>query len=79
MQAGIEVHDLTVSFGETTVLNNISLSFEENKIHGLFGRNSSGKTMLLKCICGFVLPAAGSIKIDNSKSGRIVTYQRILE
>lgn len=70
MQAGIEVHDLTVSFGETTVLNNISLSFEENKIHGLVGRNGSGKTMLLKCICGFVLPAAGSIKIANQQIGK---------
>jgi len=70
MQAGIEVDNLTVSFGETTVLNNISLSFEENKIHGLVGRNGSGKTMLLKCICGFVLPAGGSIKIDNQQIGK---------
>ncbi|MCE4048912.1 MULTISPECIES: ABC transporter ATP-binding protein [Bacillaceae] len=70
MHAGIKVHDLTVRFGETTVLNNISLSFEKNKIHGLVGRNGSGKTILLKCICGFVIPASGSIKIDDQQIGQ---------
>lgn len=70
MHAGIKVHDLTVRFGETTVLNNISLSFEKNKIHGLVGRNGSGKTILLKCICGFVIPASGSIKIDDQQIGK---------
>ncbi len=70
MHAGIKVHDLTVRFGETTVLNNISLSFEKNKIHGLVGRNGSGKTILLKCICGFVIPESGSIKIDDQQIGQ---------
>ncbi|MFP7471195.1 ATP-binding cassette domain-containing protein [Niallia taxi] len=70
MHAGIKVHDLTVRFGETTVLNNISLSFEKNKIHGLVGRNGSGKTILLKCICGFIIPASGSIKIDDQQIGQ---------
>jgi len=70
METGIMVNKLTVKFGETTVLNDISLSFEKNKIHGLIGRNGSGKTILLKCICGFVIPASGTIKIDKQQIGK---------
>lgn len=52
----IEVKNLTKKYGEITVLDGINITFEAGKIHGLIGRNGSGKTMLMKCICGFVLP-----------------------
>ena len=70
MHVAIEVHNITKKFGETTVLNGISLSLEKNKIHGLIGRNGSGKTMLLKCICGFVIPTSGTIKVGKQQIGR---------
>ena len=47
----IQVKHLVKSFKTATVLNDISLNFERGKIHGLIGRNGSGKTMLLKCMC----------------------------
>lgn len=72
MDIAIEIHNVTKRFRETTVLNGISLSLEKNKIHGLIGRNGSGKTMLLKCICGFVIPTTGMIKVNGKIIGKDV-------
>ena len=65
----IEIKNVTKKFKQATVLDNITLSFQEGKIHGLVGRNGSGKTMLLKCICGFVPITSGSITIDGKLIG----------
>ena len=54
MENIITVEHVTKRFGQATVLNDINVSFEKGKIHGLIGRNGSGKTVLMKCICGFV-------------------------
>ena len=53
-----------------TILKNINISFEKGKIHGLIGRNGSGKTMLMKCICGFVKPTEGEIIVDKKLIGK---------
>lgn len=66
----IKVNNVSKSFKDTTVLNKISLAFEEGKIHGIIGRNGSGKTMLLKCICGFVFPTEGSIIVNDKIIGK---------
>lgn len=70
MQFSIEIDNLSKKFGDALVLNEISLSLEKNKIHGLIGRNGSGKTMLLKCICGFVIPSKGTIKVNEQQIGK---------
>jgi ABC-2 type transport system ATP-binding protein len=70
MEAAIKVENITKKFGETTVLDGISLPFDKNKIHGLIGRNGSGKTMLLKCICGFVIPTTGTIYVNGMQIGK---------
>lgn len=44
----IEVLNLTKKIKKTTVLDNISYTFEKGTIYGLFGSNGSGKTMLLR-------------------------------
>ena len=48
----IEVKNLTKEFKETKALDNVSLRFATGKIHGLIGRNGSGKTVLLKMFIG---------------------------
>lgn len=63
----IEVRNVTKEFRETKALDNISLSFERGKIHGIIGRNGSGKTVLLKCICGFMSPASGEITVNGER------------
>lgn len=66
----IEINHLTKKYGDSVVLYDIDLSFAAGEIHGLIGRNGSGKTMLLKCICGFVLPTKGEVLIRGKKVGR---------
>ena len=66
----IKIEKLTKKYGTTTVLNDINLDIEEGKIYGLVGRNGSGKTMLLKCICGFVVPTSGRVIVDGNEIGK---------
>ena len=61
----IKIENVTKTFKENTVLNNVSINFEKGKIHGLIGRNGSGKTVLIKCICGFIPVTSGSITVRN--------------
>lgn len=69
MKDSIQIINATKTYGRTTVLNHISLSFEEGKIHGIIGRNGSGKTVLLKCICGFTPLSEGEIFVFGKKVG----------
>ena len=66
----IEVCNVTKRFGISEVLKDVSINFEKGKIHGLIGRNGSGKTMLMKCICGFVPVSEGKILVDNKEIGK---------
>lgn len=68
----IVVEHLTKRFGERTVLQDISLRFESGKIYGIVGRNGSGKTVLFKCICGFLQPTSGTVTVDDKIIGREV-------
>lgn len=57
----ISVNHIKKNYGEQTVLEDVSLSLEQGGIYGLVGRNGSGKTVLLKCICGLTKPDSGKI------------------
>lgn len=60
----VEVTNAVKRFRETTALNQVTINFEKGRIHGIIGRNGSGKTVLFKCICGFMQLDSGSIRID---------------
>lgn len=62
--AVIKISNLNKSYGDKTVLNNISLTFEENKIYGLLGRNGAGKTTLLNIITDRIKRNSGEVTID---------------
>lgn len=66
----ISIKKVSKSFGDTKVLVNISVDFERGMIHGLVGRNGSGKTVLLKCICGLLPFDAGEIEVNGEKIGK---------
>ncbi len=72
MEYSIEIKDLIKKFKEATVLDNINVSFEKGKVHGLIGRNGSGKTMLMKCICGIVPPTSGETIVNGKVIGKDV-------
>ena len=63
----IEVKNVSKNFRETRALDNSSLDFERVKIHGIIGRNGSGKTVLMKCICGFMTPTSGEVLVNGEK------------
>ena len=60
----IEVVDVSKTFGKQEVLRHVSLSMKSGNIYGLIGRNGSGKTVLMKCICGLLRPTSGQILMD---------------
>lgn len=66
----INIRELNLTLQKSEILKNISVYFERGKIHGLIGRNGSGKTMLMKCICGFVKPTNGEIFVGGKRIGK---------
>ncbi|MBD5093336.1 MAG: ATP-binding cassette domain-containing protein [Subdoligranulum sp.] len=68
--ASISVEHVSLTIGAAQILRDISVQFEAGHIHGIVGRNGSGKTMLMKCICGFIRPTAGRIVVDGNQVGR---------
>lgn len=60
----IELQNLSKVIKKKTVLDCINLTFEKGKIYGLYGRNGSGKTMLLRAISGLIRPTEGKIVLD---------------
>ena len=62
--AEIVVCDISKKFGQQVVLDHISMKLSSPHIYGLVGRNGSGKTMLMRHLCGFVRPDSGKILID---------------
>ncbi len=61
----IKVDNVGLSIKGTTILDSISAVFMPGVISGIVGRNGSGKSMLFKCICGFITPTTGRIMINN--------------
>ncbi len=72
--AAITVKNVTMKFEGQVVLNDINIDFEMGKIYGIIGRNGSGKTVLLKCICGLLLPTAGTVTVNDKIIGRDVDF-----
>lgn len=70
----IDIKDYTKTIKKKTILENTNLSFESGKIYGLHGRNGSGKTMLLRAICGLILPTQGSVSIDGKIIGKDIEF-----
>ncbi len=66
----IQIENVTKKFGEAVVLDEINMELQPGNIYGLVGRNGSGKTMLMKCICGFVLPTSGTIHVNGKIVGK---------
>lgn len=66
----IEVKSVSLTLQKNEILKYISLCFDKGKIHGLIGRNGSGKAMLMKCICGFVKPTSGEITVSGKRIGK---------
>lgn len=70
----IHIHHLTKIIRGVTVLDDVSLSLYGGKVYGLQGKNGSGKTMLMRCLCGLILPSSGTISIDGAIIGKDISF-----
>ena len=57
----IDVNNVTVSFGGTTLFSDVSFSINENDKIALMGKNGAGKSTLLKIIAGAGKPTTGNV------------------
>jgi ABC-2 type transport system ATP-binding protein len=62
----IEYKNVSLNYGKTLALDNISMRLEENKIYGLLGRNGAGKTSLLSLLAAFRRPTQGLVALDGT-------------
>ena len=69
-EAMISIENLNKQFKNQLVLNNINVKFSNGHIYGIIGRNGSGKTVLLKCICGLTRLTSGRIILDGKEVGK---------
>mgnify|MGYP004466370467 FL=1 len=73
-EAMISIENLNKQFKNQLVLNNINVKFSNGHIYGIIGRNGSGKTVLLKCICGFLKPTTGIISVNHKIVGKDIDF-----
>ena len=74
MDVVIRLENLSKSFGDACVLSHVSRDFEAGKIHGIVGNNGSGKTVMMKCICGFLQPTEGRVWVNYKQVGKDVDF-----
>jgi ABC-2 type transport system ATP-binding protein len=70
MDIAVSVQHVYKDFKGELVLNDVHHDFEAGKIHGIVGNNGSGKTVLMKCICGFLIPTSGKILVNYKQVGK---------
>lgn len=73
-RATIMIQNVTKEFKKQLVLNDISINFNMGKIYGIIGRNGSGKTVLMKCICGLLSTSSGTITVNGKVIGKDIDF-----
>ena len=74
MRTVIKLEHVSKKFSEEQVLKDVCFEFQEGKIYGIVGNNGSGKTVLMKCICGFLNPSSGKILVNYKEIGKDVDF-----
>jgi putative spermidine/putrescine transport system ATP-binding protein len=72
----LSIENLSVSYGSTRVLNDVSLDVERGEMIALLGSSGCGKTTLLRSIAGFVIPDEGTIRVDGKDIARLPPEKR---
>lgn len=74
MNTVVDIKNVTKQYGANKVLKDVSMTCETGKLYGLIGRNGSGKTVLLKCVCGLVIPTSGEVSVWGQSVGKDVDF-----
>ena len=72
--ACVQICQVTKCFGEDLVLKEVNLTLNYGQVYGIVGNNGSGKTVLMKCICGFLPTSTGTIHVFGKQIGRDVDF-----
>ena len=72
----IQIVNYTKEIKGRIVLDSVSLTFHPGRIYGLKGVNGSGKTMLLRAVCGLIYPTHGYVEIDGERLGKDISFPR---
>ena len=70
----IQLTNISKTFGKQTVLQPLTMGFEEGMVHGIIGRNGSGKTVLMKMILGILQPTTGTVIVGDKRIGKDVDF-----
>lgn len=70
----VVIKEVCKTVHQVNILDSISLSMKNGSIYGLQGKNGSGKTMLMKLICGLIRPSSGYVEIDGQRLGRDISF-----
>jgi ABC-2 type transport system ATP-binding protein len=70
----IEIKGVSKSIGKNEVLKDITLTMRAGMVYGLKGPNGCGKTMLMRAICGLIIPSVGSVVIDGKTLGEDISF-----
>ncbi len=74
----IEVRNLTKSFGDKVVLDNINVTFETGKTNLIIGQSGSGKTVLMKNLVGLLQPTSGEVLYDDRAFTQMSKKEKVL-
>ena len=75
MDNSIKIEHVSKSFRKIPVLTDVSAEFESGKIHGIIGHNGSGKTVLMKIICGLTDADSGEVFINGERQKNGSAYK----
>jgi manganese transport system ATP-binding protein len=70
MSVAIEVHDLSVRYGEVVALRDVDFEIAAGRVTGLIGMNGSGKSTLFKSLMGMVTPDHGTVRLEGQSIAR---------
>ena len=70
----IIIENLSKTIKNNKILDNVNLTFESGHVYGLVGRNGSGKSMLLRAICGLIFPDSGKVIIDGKQLHKDISF-----
>ena len=70
----LELINIKKKIGEDWVLQDINISMAKGRIYGVQGKNGSGKSILMRVICGLVLPTEGHVVINGEQLGKDISF-----
>nr|WP_295278449.1 ATP-binding cassette domain-containing protein [uncultured Blautia sp.] len=74
----VQINNVAKRFGDELVLKEVNLNLKYGQVYGIAGNNGSGKTVLMKCICGFLPATTGTIHVFGKKIGRDTDFPESL-